>query len=84
MARDLLTPPMSTVASESCFSAGKRVLNDKRSRMNQRTLQMCICLKDWLDAEDRLQNQEGHDTGSDTGEGTTSSDRSSHFDEEID
>ena len=38
MARDLLTPPMSTVASESCFSAGKKVLDDKRSRMNKRTL----------------------------------------------
>ncbi|KAH7670359.1 Ribonuclease H-like protein [Dioscorea alata] len=56
MARDLLTPPISTVASESCFSAGKRVLDDRRSRMNQQTVQMCICLKDWLDAEDRLQD----------------------------
>ena len=52
--------------------------------MNQRTLQMCICLKDWLDTEDRLQNQEVYDTSSDTGEGATQSDYSTHFDEEID
>ena len=62
----------------------KKVFDDKMNRMNQRTLQMCICSKDWLDAEDRLQNQEGHDTGSDTGEGATPSDRSTQFDEEID
>ena len=36
--------------------------------MNQRTLQMCIYLKDWLDVEDRLQDQKRHDTSSDTGE----------------
>ena len=52
--------------------------------MNQRTLQMCMCLKDWLDAEDRLQNQERHNIGSDIGESATPSDRSTHFDEEID
>ena len=38
MARDVLTPPMSIVASKSCLSAEKRVLDDKRSRMNKRTL----------------------------------------------
>ena len=51
MACDLLIPPMSTIVSVTCFMAGKRVLDDKKSRMNQRTLQMCICLKDLLDAE---------------------------------
>ena len=75
---------MSTVASESCFNEKKKVFDDKMNRMNQRTLQMCICLKYWFDAEDRLQNQEGHDTCSDTGEGATPSDRSTQFDEEID
>ena len=74
---------MSTVASESCFNE-KKVFDDKMNRMNQRTLQICICLKYWFDAEDRLQNQEGHDTGSDTGEGATPSDRSTQFDVEID
>ena len=52
--------------------------------MNQRTLQMCICLKYWFDAEDRLQNQEGRDTDSDTRESAIPSDCSTQFDEEID
>ena len=35
IAKDLLTPPVSTVASESAFSAGKRVLSDIRSRLKK-------------------------------------------------
>ena len=45
---------------------------------------MCICLKDWLDTEDRLQDQERHDTGNNTKEDPAPSDRSTQFDEEID
>ena len=33
MARDLLTPPASSVASESAFSASNRVLDERRSRL---------------------------------------------------
>ncbi|KAL9664713.1 hypothetical protein QQ045_020119 [Rhodiola kirilowii] len=44
MTRDQLTAPMSTVASEACFSVGTRVLDDKRSRLNDTTIEMCICL----------------------------------------
>ena len=62
----------------------KKVFDDKMNRMNQRTLQMCICLKYWFDAEDRLQNQEGRDTDSDTRESAIPSDCSTQFDEEID
>ena len=47
-------------------------------------MQICICFNDWLDAEDRLQDQEWHDIGSDTEEGPTPSDHSTHIDEEID
>jgi hypothetical protein len=49
MARDLLTPPVSSVASESCFSAAKRVLDDKRSRLAPDILDCLISLKDWED-----------------------------------
>ena len=42
---------------------------------------MCIYLKDWLDAEDRLHDQKGHDTGSDTGESPAPSDHPKHIDE---
>jgi hypothetical protein len=56
IARDLLTPPVSTVPSESAFSAGGRVIDVRRSRLNAESVEMCICLKDWYDAELRIQD----------------------------
>ncbi|KAF7123687.1 hypothetical protein RHSIM_Rhsim12G0124900 [Rhododendron simsii] len=58
MARDLLTPPVSSVASESAFSAGNRVLDERRSRLAPDILDCLICLKDWEDA--RLGIQKCH------------------------
>ncbi|RZC84197.1 hypothetical protein C5167_046986 [Papaver somniferum] len=55
MARDLLTPPASTVASESTFSACGRVLDEKRSRLKSEMLESLICVKDWDDAKYRDQ-----------------------------
>ncbi|GAY53194.1 hypothetical protein CUMW_147530 [Citrus unshiu] len=55
MARDLLTPPASTVASESAFSTGGRILDEHRSRLSSETLDSLLCLKDWEDAERRVQ-----------------------------
>ncbi|KAH9650480.1 hypothetical protein KPL70_026399 [Citrus sinensis] len=55
MARDLLTPPASTVASESAFSIGGRILDEHRSRLSSETLDSLLCLKDWEDAERRVQ-----------------------------
>ena len=57
IARDLLTPPVSTVASEAAFSLGGRVLSDERSRLKEDILEALICLKDWECAELRLQEQ---------------------------
>jgi len=57
IAKDLLCAPASTVASEAAFSAGKRVMTDRRHSLAPDSMQMCVCLKDWLDAEDRVQNQ---------------------------
>ena len=56
MARDILTPPMSTIASEYTFSVGGRVLDERRSRMRPDILEAIVCLKDWEDAEQRAQN----------------------------
>ena len=39
MARDLLTPPASIVASESAFSIGGRVLEEWRSRLSPDVLE---------------------------------------------
>ncbi|KAF7142544.1 hypothetical protein RHSIM_Rhsim05G0024900 [Rhododendron simsii] len=61
MARDLLTPPVSTVASESAFSAGKRVLDERRSRLAPYILDCLICLKDWEDARLGIQKRSAKD-----------------------
>ncbi|KAK1272218.1 hypothetical protein QJS04_geneDACA020942 [Acorus gramineus] len=55
MARDLLTPPVSTVASESSFSTSGRILSERRTRLAASSLEALICLKDWSDADERDQ-----------------------------
>jgi hAT family C-terminal dimerisation region len=53
MAHDIYTVPVSTVPSESTFSVFNRVLIDDRNRLGNKTFEMLVCLKDWLDAEVR-------------------------------
>uniref|UniRef100_A0A453BLS4 HAT C-terminal dimerisation domain-containing protein n=1 Tax=Aegilops tauschii subsp. strangulata TaxID=200361 RepID=A0A453BLS4_AEGTS len=48
MARDFLAIPLSTVASESAFSCGKRILGDERSSLNPDMLEVLLCAKYWL------------------------------------
>jgi len=52
MARDILAIPASTVASESAFSTGERIVSDYRSRLKSETIEALICLQDWLRSED--------------------------------
>nr|GEW45373.1 putative Gag-polypeptide of LTR copia-type [Tanacetum cinerariifolium] len=56
MARDLLSVQSSTIASESAFSFSGRVLSIRRTRLTPASLEMCICLKDHLDAQERIQH----------------------------
>ncbi|KAI3869227.1 hypothetical protein MKX03_021453 [Papaver bracteatum] len=56
MARDLLTPLASTVATKSVFSASGRVLSKKRSRLAPDILEALVCIKDWNDAKKRRQD----------------------------
>ncbi|CAL8161872.1 unnamed protein product [Prunus armeniaca] len=56
MACDVLTTPVSTVASESAFSAGGRVLDEKRTRLTPQICEALMCLKDWEDADFRTQS----------------------------
>nr|GEZ55540.1 zinc finger BED domain-containing protein RICESLEEPER 2 [Tanacetum cinerariifolium] len=56
MARDLLSVQASTVASKSAFSLSGRLLSIRRTRLTPAFLEMCICLKDHLDAQERIQH----------------------------
>ncbi|MFQ6665806.1 hypothetical protein Gotur_032414, partial [Gossypium turneri] len=47
LARDLLAIPISTVASESTFSMGKKVITPLRSSLKPKTVQAVVCLDDW-------------------------------------
>ncbi|XP_043809686.1 zinc finger BED domain-containing protein RICESLEEPER 1-like [Manihot esculenta] len=48
MARDILAIPVSTVASESAFSTGGRVLDSFRSSLTPKIVEGLICVQDWI------------------------------------
>ncbi|GJX54014.1 zinc finger BED domain-containing protein RICESLEEPER 2 [Tanacetum coccineum] len=56
MAQDILSVQATAVASESAFSTSGRVLSIRRTRLTPTSLEMCICLKDHLDATDQIQH----------------------------
>ena len=66
MARDILSVPLSTVSSKSCFSLTGRIIEERRWRLSPKTVEMLIYLKDWELGEKRKQhvvdNQELEDS----------------------
>nr|XP_017250805.1 PREDICTED: zinc finger BED domain-containing protein RICESLEEPER 2-like [Daucus carota subsp. sativus] len=48
MASDVLSIPISSVASESTFSAGSRVIEPHRSCLKPETVEMLLCGADWV------------------------------------
>ncbi|XP_019164427.1 PREDICTED: zinc finger BED domain-containing protein RICESLEEPER 2-like [Ipomoea nil] len=50
IARDVFAVPISTVASESCFSTSGRVLDPFRSFLTPKIVEALICTQDWLRA----------------------------------
>nr|GFA11558.1 putative AC transposase [Tanacetum cinerariifolium] len=57
MAMDLIRVQASSVASEFAFSTSGRVLSILRTRLTPAFLEMCMCLKDHLDAKERKQDK---------------------------
>jgi hypothetical protein len=54
MTRDLLTPPVSTVLSESVFSDSGRRINERRARLASNTLERLMCCSSWFYIEKQI------------------------------
>ena len=52
--RDVLTVPVSIIASEAAFSAGGRVVSQRRCNWSSEAVEAKICLKDWKIKDKRL------------------------------
>jgi hypothetical protein len=50
LAKDILSIPITTVSSESTFSAGGRVIDPHRASLSIDTVQMLLCGSDWVRA----------------------------------
>ncbi|XP_040962975.1 uncharacterized protein [Gossypium hirsutum] len=46
--RDVLAIPISTVASEFAFSTGGRVLDQYKSSLTPKIIQVLVCTQDWI------------------------------------
>ncbi|GJW57295.1 zinc finger BED domain-containing protein RICESLEEPER 3 [Tanacetum coccineum] len=57
IAMDIISVQASSVASESIFSTSGRVLSIRRTRLTPASLEMCMCLKDHLNAKERKQDK---------------------------
>nr|GEX43026.1 zinc finger BED domain-containing protein RICESLEEPER 3 [Tanacetum cinerariifolium] len=57
MAMDIISVQATSVAFEFAFSTSGRVLSIRRTRLTPASLEMCMCLKDHLDAQERKQHQ---------------------------
>ncbi|GKV13314.1 hypothetical protein SLEP1_g24341 [Rubroshorea leprosula] len=58
IARDVFAVPMSTVASESAFSTGGRVLDPYRSSLSPKTVEILICTQNWFRSTPLLEKME--------------------------
>ncbi|GJY48492.1 zinc finger BED domain-containing protein RICESLEEPER 2-like protein [Tanacetum coccineum] len=62
MAMDILSVQATSVASESTFLTSRRVLSIRKTRLAPSSLEMCMCLKDHLDAQERKQDKSTFET----------------------
>nr|XP_027120531.1 zinc finger BED domain-containing protein RICESLEEPER 2-like [Coffea arabica] len=57
MASDVLTIPVTTVAFESTFNVGGRIIDNWRASMSVETVKMLLCGNDWIRNLHRLKNK---------------------------
>ncbi|KAK0591921.1 hypothetical protein LWI29_010286 [Acer saccharum] len=55
IAKNIFSTPVSTVAVKQEFSAGGNILDERRSCLTPKTLQIQVCVDDWTKAENRQQ-----------------------------
>jgi hAT family C-terminal dimerisation region len=56
MTCDIFAVLVSTVSSESCFSSTNIILINKHTKLGANLFEKLMCLKDWIDIEDRMQH----------------------------
>ncbi|GJV59143.1 zinc finger BED domain-containing protein RICESLEEPER 2, partial [Tanacetum coccineum] len=56
MTMDIISVQPTSLASEFAFSTSGKVLSIRRTRLTPASLEMCMCLKDHLDATERIQH----------------------------
>ncbi|XP_049413300.1 elongation factor 1-delta-like [Solanum stenotomum] len=60
MARDVLSIPVSTVASESAFSTGGRILDSYQSSISPKTVEAFICTQQWIQSPSKEWKRDGY------------------------
>jgi hypothetical protein len=58
--RDVLAIPITTVASESAFSTGGRVIDPFRSSLAPKTVEALLCTQNWLRSTPFGEHDESH------------------------
>ena len=61
LAKRILATPVISIALESAFSTGGRVLSDSRCCVNPETLEALICAQDWINTNEGLYNYDAED-----------------------
>ena len=62
LALDVFAVPVSTVSSEQTFSASGRILNERRTKLSQKMIEVLTCLRDW----ERSRHQDQYEVVDDT------------------
>lgn len=62
LAKDVMSVPISTISSESCFSLTGRVIEERRRRLAPHNVEYLTCVKDWEAADARAHHDVERET----------------------